>query len=106
MDIINSSLTYLVIGTILVAFYIHHEGLKRPTPPVSQTEAPDKGDQDLNRQINKYKNYFSNRQMFIKKFFLVTLILDLVKDSKEEVELESSIALWTLRTRIKIFYER
>ena len=44
--------------------------------------------------------------MFIKKFFLVTLILDLVKDSKQEVELESSIALWTLRTRIKIFYER
>jgi len=58
MDIINSSLTYLVIGTILVAFYIHHEGLKRPTPPVSQSEAP-----------------------------------DLVTDSKEEAELENSIAL-------------
>merc|ERR1712176_232446 len=34
MEIINSSLTFLVVGTILVAFYIHHEGLKRPTTAV------------------------------------------------------------------------
>ena len=52
MEIINSSLTFLVVGTILVAFYIHHEGLKRPTTavkpePESEPEKDSKQDLEL-----------------------------------------------------------